>query len=689
MKSRHTKLKSLGIAFISLFLIAVVLSWLVFLPNYFVSVSAQTHGVFVDGDLIDGNYVLLSREPNTISDEHIGLFYVSVFANGTHISISSKTDNGELGGVWMANGMLSNPEPTAYGTIADPNLAVNVLISDDIVTLVVFDPCHEAWGAPNYFWTEKIVVVGRILNMVNFLNGEEMEIDILLTTGNGSSLIGQLLTHGEIDFGNGLILDASIRVMFNENYHIVVSQFINFEPVGISNIDESIVFSRSISGEIENGKVQLKDDYLFGLLNGLGYVGPQFGEEVSLNISMDNDDNLRVVTYFEYGGTSANHEYLFKKTPLDNEIVNPPYEPPVEPPIDFPIKIVDGYWHINGENTGVRAQGEQGERGERGEKGETGERGEKGEAGVDGLDGIDGIDGRDGIDGEKGEQGERGADGIDGLDGKDGRDGIDGVDGKDGIDGRDGIDGEKGEQGERGLQGEKGEDGEDGKDGEDGEKGERGEQGPIGPIGPQGPTGMQGPQGPTGQQGPQGIQGPAGAMPTYARFLVGETEVANGLLDSTSPPPAPTSPDGRAFSAWALQSETSNNGHNMLTFVATWEAINAPSIGTFDNWIIWLAVAIAVIFLTVLVIIFAAKKNSTKKQLAHLLGLRNNAKQKVNKPANELMNIAREMKDAQNDPLKQAQVVSKMGEFQKDLGDAKQAVDSYLFEKQNALDNWK
>ena len=61
--------------------------------------------------------------------------------------------------------------------------------------------------------------------------------------------------------------------------------------------------------------------------------------------------------------------------------------------------IQDGYWYINGTNTGVRAEG------------------------IDGKDGVNGIDGKDGI---------NGIDGKDGVDGKDGINGIDGVDGKDG-----------------------------------------------------------------------------------------------------------------------------------------------------------------------------------------------------------------------------------------------------------------
>ncbi|MBQ7368284.1 MAG: leucine-rich repeat protein [Clostridia bacterium] len=83
----------------------------------------------------------------------------------------------------------------------------------------------------------------------------------------------------------------------------------------------------------------------------------------------------------------------------------------------------NGNWHIDGVDTGVKAQGE------------TGQAGKDGVNGRDGVDGTDGVDGKDGIDGTNG---------VDGKDGANGRDGVDGVDGKDGVDGTNGVDGKDG-----------------------------------------------------------------------------------------------------------------------------------------------------------------------------------------------------------------------------------------------------
>ncbi len=62
--------------------------------------------------------------------------------------------------------------------------------------------------------------------------------------------------------------------------------------------------------------------------------------------------------------------------------------------------IENGYWYIDGENTGVKAEG------------------------VDGLNGTNGTNGKDGTDGKPGADGKDGVDGKDGADGKDGKDGV-------------------------------------------------------------------------------------------------------------------------------------------------------------------------------------------------------------------------------------------------------------------------
>ena len=116
------------------------------------------------------------------------------------------------------------------------------------------------------------------------------------------------------------------------------------------------------------------------------------------------------------------------------------------------IEIRDGYWYIDGQNTGQAAQGPQGEQGPQGPQGEQGEQGPagpQGPAGADGQDGNDGADGADGtvitisedgywvIDGVKTDVIARGQNGQDGQDGADGEDGKDGQDGQDGEDGKD------------------------------------------------------------------------------------------------------------------------------------------------------------------------------------------------------------------------------------------------------------
>lgn len=77
--------------------------------------------------------------------------------------------------------------------------------------------------------------------------------------------------------------------------------------------------------------------------------------------------------------------------------------------------IINGYWHLDDENLGIKAEGVDGL------------------PGKDGKDGRDGRDGRDGLNGLPGKMGLPGKDGVDGTPGKDGRDGKDGKDGIDGI----------------------------------------------------------------------------------------------------------------------------------------------------------------------------------------------------------------------------------------------------------------
>lgn len=118
----------------------------------------------------------------------------------------------------------------------------------------------------------------------------------------------------------------------------------------------------------------------------------------------------------------------------------------------------EGYWFVNGKNTGCKATGEKGNN-----------------ANVIGATGPQGVTGPRGLNGAQGPAGK------DGVDGKDGAQGIQGV---------------------TGLRGEKG------------DKGDQGEQGIQGVTGPQGDKGEQGPQGATGPQGPQGEPGyaPIGAI---------------------------------------------------------------------------------------------------------------------------------------------------------------------------------
>ena len=93
--------------------------------------------------------------------------------------------------------------------------------------------------------------------------------------------------------------------------------------------------------------------------------------------------------------------------------------------------IQDGYWYIDGVNTGIKAESTDGVNGLNGQNG------------TDGKDGVNGVDGKtpyiqDGywyIDGENTNIKAEGVDGTDGRDGADGKDGKDGIDGQNGADG--------------------------------------------------------------------------------------------------------------------------------------------------------------------------------------------------------------------------------------------------------------
>lgn len=171
--------------------------------------------------------------------------------------------------------------------------------------------------------------------------------------------------------------------------------------------------------------------------------------------------------------------------------------------------IQDGYWYIDGVNTGVKAEGVDGEDGKDGAPGQNGVDGKDGvgissaEVNTDGelvlhftnettlnLGKVVGADGKDGVDGENGKDGADGKDGTNGIDGKDGI-GIANVTIVDGkltitlsdetvidlgnIKGEDGKDGEQGPQGEPGKDGQNGTNGVDGRDGTNGVDGKDGE----------------------------------------------------------------------------------------------------------------------------------------------------------------------------------------------------------------------
>lgn len=168
------------------------------------------------------------------------------------------------------------------------------------------------------------------------------------------------------------------------------------------------------------------------------------------------------------------------------------------------IEIINGYWWINGKETGVKAEGVDGQNGTNGINGTNGKdgvtptveiideywwiNGQNTGVKAVGQDGKDGADGVNGINGTNGTNGTDGKDGITpflkidqdgywtvsydngqtftrlldndgnpikavGQDGKDGQDGINGTNGTNGTDGKDGVDGKDGKDGEDGAEG--------------------------------------------------------------------------------------------------------------------------------------------------------------------------------------------------------------------------------------------
>ena len=118
--------------------------------------------------------------------------------------------------------------------------------------------------------------------------------------------------------------------------------------------------------------------------------------------------------------------------------------------------ILDGYWWIGSENTGVKAEGADGTDGEDGDTPYIGENGNwwigETDTGVkaEGTQGKPGQNGADGEDGNTPYIGENGNWWIGETDTGVKAEGIDGENGKDGVDG------EKGDKGDQGIQGEKG-----------------------------------------------------------------------------------------------------------------------------------------------------------------------------------------------------------------------------------------
>lgn len=99
----------------------------------------------------------------------------------------------------------------------------------------------------------------------------------------------------------------------------------------------------------------------------------------------------------------------------------------------------EGYWFVNGKNTGCKATGEKGNNanviGATGPQGVTGPRGLNGAQGPAGKDGAQGIQGVTGLRGEKGDKGDQGEQGIQGVTGPQGDKGEQGVQGVTGLQG--------------------------------------------------------------------------------------------------------------------------------------------------------------------------------------------------------------------------------------------------------------
>ncbi len=106
------------------------------------------------------------------------------------------------------------------------------------------------------------------------------------------------------------------------------------------------------------------------------------------------------------------------------------------------VEIIDGYWYIDGENTGLAAQGPQGEKGEQGEQGPAGPQGPQGEQGEQGPAGPQGPQGEQGEQGPAGPQGPQGEQGEQGPAGPQGPQGEQGIQGEQGEKGDDGLNGD-------------------------------------------------------------------------------------------------------------------------------------------------------------------------------------------------------------------------------------------------------
>lgn len=90
----------------------------------------------------------------------------------------------------------------------------------------------------------------------------------------------------------------------------------------------------------------------------------------------------------------------------------------------------NGNWYINGEDSGIKAQGPAGEDGIDGEPGTDGQQGPQGEQGIPGEQGPQGPQGEKGEQGEQGPQGEQGVQGPQGDKGEQGEQGPQGEPGK-------------------------------------------------------------------------------------------------------------------------------------------------------------------------------------------------------------------------------------------------------------------